>query len=70
MGARRMHGGGGVPSRLSPTFQKQAQRLADLHEDLDLKRYPARVRMRQTVDEAATRAESMARLDHALQLLR
>ncbi|HEY7927602.1 MAG TPA: hypothetical protein VIG86_09340 [Candidatus Dormibacteraeota bacterium] len=48
---------------------KQAQWLADLHEDLDLVRYPARMRMLRAVDEAAHRADSHARLEHALQRL-
>ncbi len=55
---------------LSPTDQQQAQRLADLHEDLHLIRYPARVEMLRAVDEAAHRADSLARLDYALQRLR
>jgi hypothetical protein len=59
----------GIEGRLSPTYEKQAQWLADLYEDLDLIRYPARVEMRHAVDEAARRADSRARLDYALQRL-
>jgi hypothetical protein len=58
-----------MEGRLSPTMLKQAQWLADLHEDLDLVRYPARMRMLRAVDEAAHRADSHARLEHALQRL-
>jgi hypothetical protein len=50
--------------------REQAQRLADVHEGLDLIRYPARLEMLRAVDEAAQRADSLARLDHALQHLR
>jgi hypothetical protein len=59
-----------VEGRLSPTYQQQAQLLADLREDLDLIRYPTRLRMLHAVDEAAHRADSLARLDYALQRLR
>ncbi len=59
-----------MEGRLSPTYQQQAQLLADLREDLDLIRYPARVRMLRAVDEAAHRADSLARLEHALLRLR
>ena len=56
--------------RLSPTEQQRARQwLADLHEDLDLVRYPTRVRLLRAVDEAARRADSLARLDHALERL-
>lgn len=47
--------------------ERQAQWLADLHEDLDVIRYPTRVEMLRAVDEAARRADSRARLDYALQ---
>jgi hypothetical protein len=56
--------------RLLPTYEKQAQWLADLHEDLDLIRYPTRVEMLRAVDEAAHRADSLARLEIALHRLR
>ncbi len=55
---------------VSSTYQKQAQLLADLHEHIDLVRYPTRVSMLRAVDEAAHRAESRARLDTALRSLR
>ncbi len=59
-----------MKTRLSPAEQKRAhQWLADLHEDLDLYRYPTRVELLRAVDEAAHRADSLARLDYALQHL-
>ncbi len=42
------------------------QLLADLCEDLALARYPTRLRLLQTIDEAARRAQSLARLEYAL----
>jgi hypothetical protein len=55
---------------LSPAEQNRARQwLADLHEDLDLIRYPTRVQLLRAVDEAARRADSLARLEHALQYL-
>jgi hypothetical protein len=59
-----------MEGRLSPMDREQAQRLVDVHEGLDLIRYPARLEMLRAVDEAAQRADSLARLDHALQRLR
>lgn len=59
-----------MEGRLSPNYRRQAQWLADLHEDIDLIRYPTRMEMRRAVDEAAHRADSLARLDFALQRLR
>jgi hypothetical protein len=56
--------------RLSPESEKAAQWLADLHEDLGVIRYPSRVEMLRAVGEAARRAESLARLEYALQRLR
>lgn len=55
-----------MAERLSPAVLEQAQWLADLHEDLDLVRYPTRMRMLRVVDEAAHRADSLARLEAAL----
>ena len=56
--------------RLSPADQNRARQwLADVHEDLDLIRYPTRVELLRAVDEAARRAESFARLEYALQHL-
>jgi hypothetical protein len=52
---------------LSPADKRQAQWLADMHEDLVLLRYPTRVEMLRAIDEAAHRADSLARLDYALQ---
>jgi hypothetical protein len=55
--------------RLSAAEQNRARQwLADLHEDLDLIRYPTHVQLWRTVDEAARRADSLARLEYALQL--
>ncbi len=55
---------------LSPAEQQRARQwLADLHEDLDLIRYPTRVQLLRAVDEAAHRADSLTRLEHALQRL-
>lgn len=52
---------------LSPADEMRARQwLADLHEDLDLIRYPTRVQLLRAVDEAARRADSLARLEHAL----
>jgi hypothetical protein len=59
-----------MEGRLSPMDREQAQRLVDVREGLDLIRYPARLEMLRAVDEAAQRADSVARLDHALQRLR
>jgi hypothetical protein len=53
---------------LSSADQKRARQwLADVHEDLDLIRYPTRVQLLRAVDEAARRAESLARLEYALE---
>jgi hypothetical protein len=53
---------------LSSADQKRARQwLADVHEDLDLIRYPTRVQLLRAVDEAAHRAESLARLEYALE---
>ena len=43
--------------------------LADLREDLDVIRYPTRLLMMLAVHEASRRADSLARLEHALQFL-
>jgi hypothetical protein len=59
-----------MDGRLSPADAEAAQRLADLHEDLDVSRYPSRVGMLLAVVEAARRAESRARLEYALQHVR
>jgi hypothetical protein len=55
---------------LSSADQKRAQQwLADVHEDLELIRYPTRVQLLRAVDEAAHRAESLARLEYAIRRL-
>jgi hypothetical protein len=54
---------------LSPAEKRHEQWLADMHEDLVLVRYPTRVEMLHAIDEAAHRADSLARLDYALQHL-
>ena len=55
---------------LSPAEQQRARQwLADLHEDLDLYRYPTRVQLMRAIDEAAHRADSLRRLEHALEQL-
>lgn len=62
-----LFGGMGMKVLLSPTEQKRARQwLADVNEDLDLVRYPTRVQLLRAIDEAARRAESLARLDYAL----
>ena len=54
--------------RLSPADQNRARQwLADVHEDLDVFRYPTRVHLLRAVDEAARRADSFARLEYALE---
>jgi hypothetical protein len=69
-GEQGYFGGKWVKVRLSPTEQQRARQwLADLHEDLDLVRYPTRVELLRAVDEAARRADSLARLDYALKHL-
>jgi hypothetical protein len=57
-------------ARQSPAYDKAAQWLADLHEDLDLVRYPTRVEMLRAVNEAARRADCLIRLEHAVAHLR
>jgi hypothetical protein len=52
---------------LSSAEQSRARQwLADVHEDLDLIRYPTRMQLLRAVDEAARRADSHARLEYAL----
>ncbi|MBJ7593529.1 MAG: hypothetical protein JF886_01495 [Candidatus Dormibacteraeota bacterium] len=55
-----------MEGRRRRTYEEQAQLLADLHEYLDLIRYPTRVEMLRAVDEAAQRADCLARLDNTL----
>jgi hypothetical protein len=55
---------------LSQAEQSRARQwLADVHEDLDLIRYPTRLQLLRAVDEAARRADSLARLEYALEHL-
>jgi len=58
----------------APSYRKAQQQLADMQEDLELNRWrrtsQARLRMLRTIDEAARRADSLARLDYALSRLR
>ena len=56
-----------MEGRRRRTYEEQAQWLADLHEYLDLIRYPSRLEMLRAVDEAAQRADCLARLDDVLQ---
>ena len=56
--------------RLSPAEQIRARQwLADVHEDLDLIGYPTRLQLLRAIDEAARRADSLARLEYALERL-
>ena len=55
-----------MEERSRPSYAERAQRLADLQEHLDLLRYPARLAMLRAVDEAAQRADCLARLDELL----
>lgn len=55
-----------MDDRFAPTHEDEAQRLADLQEHLDLVRYPSRLEMLRAVNDAARRADSVARLEHAL----
>lgn len=56
--------------RLSLEDQNRARQwLADVNEDLELARYPTSVQLWRAVDEAARRAESLARLEQALRCL-
>ena len=54
--------------RLSPKGENRAlQWLADVHEKHDLIRHPTGVQLLGAVEEAGRRADSLARLEHALQ---
>ncbi len=66
MGAWGRMGGCDMDRRVAPDYQRAAQWLADLHEDLDVLRYPTRVEMLRAVEEAMGRADSLARLERAL----
>ena len=55
---------------LSPAEQQRARQwLVDLYEDLDVIRYPSCVQLLRAIDEAAQRADSLMRLEHALERL-
>jgi hypothetical protein len=50
--------------------RRAEQWIADISEDLEVMRYPTRWRLLQAVDEAARRADGLARLEYALLTLR
>jgi hypothetical protein len=58
-----------MDGREAPDYEKAALLLVDLHEQLDVIRYPTRARMLRAVDDAMRRDESLARLEHALRHL-
>jgi hypothetical protein len=63
-------GNEGMKVLLSAAEQRRARQwLADVHEDLNLIGYPTRVQLLRAVDEAAHRADSLTRLEHALERL-
>jgi hypothetical protein len=62
-------GGTGVESRKAAD-RRAEQWIADISEDLEVMRYPTRWRLLQAVDEAARRADGLARLEYALLTLR
>jgi hypothetical protein len=55
-----------MDGRVALDYQRAALWLADLHEELDVMRYPTRVEMIRAVEEAMRRAESLARLERVL----
>lgn len=56
-----------MDGRVQPEYEQQAQWLADLHEHLNVIRYPTRLEMLRAVDAAAQRADCLARLEDLLQ---
>ena len=50
--------------------RRAEQWIADISEDLEVMRYPTRWRLLQAVDEAARRADGLARLEYALLTMR
>jgi hypothetical protein len=58
----------------APDYRKAQQHLADMNEELELKRWgtshPTWIAMLRTVDEAARRAAALARLEDAITHLR
>jgi hypothetical protein len=63
-------GGTRVEPRKESSDRRAEQWIADISEDLALVRYPTRWLLLQAVDEAARRAEGLARLEYALLTLR
>ena len=63
-------GARGVEPRKAAGDRKAEQWLADVSEDLEVLRYPTRRGLLQAVDEAARRADGLARLEYALLTLR
>jgi hypothetical protein len=63
-------GGTGVEPREAADDRRAEQWIADISEDLEVMRYPTRWRLLQAVDEAARRADGLARLEYALLTLR
>jgi hypothetical protein len=59
-----------VEPRKESTDGRAEQWIADISEDLAVMRYPTRWRLLQAVDEAARRADGLARLEYALLTLR
>ena len=50
----------------TPAEKQALQWLADVTEEVEVRRYPMRAEMLHAIDEAARRAESLARLEYAL----
>lgn len=65
-----MLGGTRVEARNESSDRRAEQWIADISEDLAVMRYPTRWRLLQAVDEAARRADGLARLEYALLTLR
>jgi hypothetical protein len=63
-------GGTRVEPRKESSDRRAEQWIADISEDLAVMRYPTRWRLLQAVDEAARRADGLARLEYALLTLR
>jgi hypothetical protein len=55
-----------VEPRKADDDRRAEQWIADISEDLAVMRYPTRRRLLQAVDEAARRADGLARLEYAL----
>jgi hypothetical protein len=63
-------GGTRVEPKKAAGDRRAEQWIADISEDLAVMRYPTRWRLLQAVDEAARRADGLARLEYALLTLR